>query len=141
MVYLLMIGAVEFLVGLVLVLAPEPFRGLCSRCDRVFLDIDKKLEPYRAWVGIAEVALSAWLLYVAIRFPAFGVVLHPFSLIFLFFGILYIFLPRWMTKISSVAHKKVMDVDEFVMGARRISGFIFILASFYIFYLATRMVP
>lgn len=141
MVYLLMIGAVEFLVGLVLVLAPEPFRGLCSRCDRVFLDIDKKLEPYKLWVGSAEVALSAWLLYVAIRFPGLGMLLHPFWVIFLFFGILYLFLPHWMTKISRVAQKKVMDVDEFVMGARRICGFIFMLASFYIFYLATRLVP
>jgi hypothetical protein len=100
------------------------------------MDIDKKIEPYKLWIGFLEIALAGWLFYIACRFPRMGVVLHPFWIIFLFFGILYVFLPHWMTGISRVAHRKVLDIDEFVMGARRISGFIFIAVSLYIFYLA-----
>lgn len=136
MIYLIAVATAELLLGLILLFAPEPFKKLCSFCDKIFLDIDQKAEPHKFWIGFFEIVLAGWLFYVASRFPRMGVILHPFWIIFLFFGVLYMFLPHWMAGISRVAHRKVLDIDEFVMGARRISGFIFIAVSIYIFYLA-----
>ena len=136
MVFLLVVGLVDLVFGCILLFAPAPFKGFCSFCDKVFLDIDKKLEPFKFWVGLSEIALAAWLFFITCRFPRARAMLFPFWVIFLFFGVLYVFLPHWMVRISKAAHRKVMDVDEFVIGARRISGFIFIAVSIYILYLA-----
>ena len=136
MVFLLMVGIIELVVGMVLLLAPEPFKGLCGFCDKVFWDIDKRIEPYKFWVGISGMILGGWLLYLAFRFPEASPLLHPFWIIFLFFSVLYMFLPHWMVRISKAAHRKVLPVDEYIMGTRRISGFIFVVVSIYIFYLS-----
>jgi len=136
MIYLIAVAAAELILGLILLFAPEPFKGLCSICDKIFVDLDRKVASFKLWFGICGILLSGWLFYIACRFPRTGAVLHPFWIIFLFFGVLYVFLPHWMAGISRVAHRKVLDVDEFVMGARRISGFVFIAVSLYIFYLA-----
>lgn len=136
MAYLIAVGIIELMVGIVLLVAPEPFRGFCRFFDRVLWDIDKKVEPNQFWVGISELVLAAWLFYLNILFPEMAPILHPFWIIFLFFGVLYVFLPHRMAWLSKAARRKILPVDEYVMGARRISGFIFVVVSFYIFYLA-----
>jgi hypothetical protein len=133
--YLIMVGIAELIFGLLLFFAPGPFRAISGYLDRVVLDLDEKLEPYRRPIGFLEIALAAWLYYIAVTYPMRGVMLQPFWVMFLVFGILYLFFPGWMSWVSSKVNKKV-SLEQHVINSRQIIGIILIFVSLYIFYLA-----
>ena len=133
MVYLLISGIVALLFGLMLLFTPNFLGGVGDVCNRVIMYLDEKLQPFKLWLGLLLVAVGAWLLYVVAKYPELGY-LNSVWIVCMFFGLLFLFLPHWLTWLSSVSNKVVFSTDDVVIGSRKIIGIVIIIVSIYILY-------
>lgn len=133
----LMVAAIMALVfGAILLFTPSFFQNICLVCDRVLFKLDEKLEPYKNSVGIVFLMVAGWFFYMALKYPAIALMLHPIWIIVLIFGLLYLFLPDWLVRISEVTNRNILPTDKYIMGACRIAGTILLIMSVYIFHAA-----
>ncbi|MBU0687278.1 MAG: hypothetical protein KKB81_05445 [Candidatus Margulisbacteria bacterium] len=121
--------------GVTLLFAPRYLTQVCAFWNKVIFSLDELLKPYKYVVGIIFIALAGWIALLAFRSSELGL-LHPFWLVLLFFGLLYLFFPNFLDWLSKSAGKSVLQMDEFVVGAYKLYSIILILVSIYLFYSA-----
>ena len=132
--YLIAAGIIVLVVGILLAFFKGFCEGTCKGLDRVILVLDDVLNPYRILVGLVIAAVGCWMLYlVAMVVPGY-LWLHPIWVILILFGLIFIFSPHWLARISKIANKSIFSTEELVRRSGRIIGIIFILAGLYIFY-------
>lgn len=132
--YLIVAGMIALVFGAILLFTPSFFQSICLVCDRVLFNLDEKLEPYKTSVGIVLILVAGWFFYMALKYPPIALMLHPVWIIVLTFGLLYLFLPDWLVRISEVTNRNVLPTDKYIMGACRIAGTILLVMSVYIFH-------
>lgn len=133
--YLIAAGIVVLLFGLSLIFTSDFLKKLVDTTNKVIVYLDEKLQPVKLWVGLLLVVIAAWLLYVVANYPDLGY-LTSVWVICLFFGLLFLFLPNWLSTLSNVSNKIIFSTDDVVLGSRKIIGIVLLIISIYIFYAA-----
>jgi len=133
--YLIAAGIVVLLFGLSLIFTSDFLKKLVDTTNKVIVYLDEKLQPVKLWVGLLLVVIAAWLLYVVANYPDLSY-LTSVWVICLFFGLLFLFLPNWLSTLSNVSNKIIFSTDDVVMGSRKIIGIVLLIISIYIFYAA-----
>jgi hypothetical protein len=134
--YLVVAGMVALVFGAILLFTPSFFQSICLVCDRLLFNLDDTLQPYKNSIGIVLLLVAGWLFYMALRYPAVALMIHPIWIIVLVFALLYIFLPNWLVRISEVTNRNVFPTDKYIMGACRVAGTVLLIMSVYIFHAA-----
>ncbi len=134
MEYLIVAGMIALVFGAILLFTPSFFQSICLVCDRVLFNLDEGLQPYKKSVGIVLILVAGWFFFMAVKYPAIALMLHPIWIIVLIFGLLYLFLPNWLIRISEVTNRNIFPTDKYIMGACRIAGTVLLIMSVYIFH-------
>jgi hypothetical protein len=132
---LLVAGIVVLVFGGLLLLMGGFCKHPCEACDRVIFVLDEILSPFRVPVGVVLLAIGGWMFYLVMQYPA-NYLLHPVWVIMLVFGLLFAFLPHWLTRISAVMNRTVFHTDMFVLRFCKIIGITLLLAAVYIIYIS-----
>lgn len=135
MSYLILIGIVAILFGLLLLLSPENLKGLSSACDKVILKIDDIVLQSRTPMGIALLIagfLILWLVWPYLSLWGLNIVV----LLALIFCLLLIFFPKALEYLRRWSDRSAFSVDNFVLAARKTVGTLLIIAGIFIIYAA-----
>ena len=135
MVYLISSASVALVFGFLFIFFSGPCKRVCRVLDQILFILDEKLQPFKLWLGILLLAVAGWKIYLVLPYPELYH-LHPFWMIALIFGFLFIFFPNWLGAISSFMDRIVFTTDKYVEAFSLVIGLLLILASSYIFYMA-----
>lgn len=135
MEWLVTAGIISLLVGAMLLFSSETLRQWGKILNRPLAFIDGSLAGIRIPAGIVLVIIGGWISSVAFSYTALWY-LHLIGAVILFFGLLYLFLPQWLTLLSQICDQLLLSTDELVMGTRKSFGVILIVVAVYIFYAA-----
>jgi hypothetical protein len=138
-IYLYVTGVMSLFFGLILLFTPNFFKKICLFFDRIVFKFDEKIMSYKASVGIVLIMVAGWLFYMTTRYPEISPIIHPFWIIILIFGIFYLFFPGWMAWLSNITDRNIFLTNEYVLGASRIFGAVFIIVGIYILFGAYRI--
>jgi hypothetical protein len=133
MEYLLTSGILSLLLGLLLLFSPALLGRVGEIANRIILYLDEKLQAIRIWAGLFLVVAGGWILYILARYPELSY-LNSIWIICLVFGLLFLFMPNWLSWLSKVSNNVIFSTDDVVMGFRKIIGIILIIVGIYIFY-------
>ena len=137
--YLIAAGVLVLIVGFFLVCCKSFSEVSHKALDKVVLVLDEVLNPWRVLVSLILLALGGWILYLAaVVIPGYWW-LHLLWVILIFFGVIFLFAPHWLGRISKIANQTIFKTDELVKRSGKIVGVIFILAALYIFYMIYMM--
>jgi len=129
--YLLFSGIVALVFGFIILLAPNFFKSLSFRVDRVVFVVDDLLNPFREWVGLTLIVIAGFGYFITVQYPSL-IELRFVWLIALIFGVLYLVLPNWLDLFSRIANRFIFPTREYVMGSCKLIGTLLILAGIYI---------
>ncbi|OGC23668.1 hypothetical protein A2291_04115 [candidate division WOR-1 bacterium RIFOXYB2_FULL_42_35] len=132
MSYIIIAGLVSLFFGLFLVLSPNVVGSLDKFFGKIIISVDEKLDPIKPWIGCLLLLIGAWIMYVALQYP--DSYLTTTWLICLIFGLLFLFLPKWLAWLSKIANTVLFSTHESVMSVRKIIGVALIVVGIYIFY-------
>jgi hypothetical protein len=132
MEWLIVSGVVSLLAGLFL-LTGEALLKLGEWLYRPVAYIDDVISSISRPAGIFLVIVGGWIISVAFSYAELWY-LHIVGALILFFGLLYLFLPDWLSGLSWVVDGLILSGDDLVLGVRRLVGIILLIISFYIFY-------
>ncbi len=131
MLYLILAGLVALVVGVVFFFFISFCKHPCEYFDRVLLVLDEKLNPFRLLVGVVLLAVGAWILYLAFNYPEYPLMYALGGFLFVF-GVLFVFFPHWLSKISEISNRTVFHTDKFVGNACKGIGLLLVLSAIYI---------
>jgi hypothetical protein len=135
MVYLISSASVALVFGVLFVFFSGLCKRLCRVLDQVLFILDEKLHPFKFWIGILLLVVAGWKIYLVLPYPELYH-LHPFWMIALIFGFLFIFFPNWLRAISGFMDRVVFTTDKYVEAFSLGIGLLLIIASGYIFFMA-----
>jgi hypothetical protein len=138
MIYLIIAGLIALIFGVLMFFSIGFCDKPCEVCDRILFVLDEKLNPYRFVVGLVLLVIGGWLLYLVMQMPQL-IQLHPFWVIAIVFGLLFLIFPHWLVNLSKAADRTIFSTDEKVRKSCKIIGILLILAALYIFYGAYSM--
>jgi hypothetical protein len=96
--------------------------------DQTIAHIDEKINSVRFLVGPVLVILGGWFVSIAFSYAALWYLL-PVGLIVVCCGLLYVFFPGWLVRLSQIADQVVFSADEHVYAARKVVGIVLALAA------------
>ncbi len=133
--WLITAGSVSVLSGLLLLFPVEVLRRFWGYLNSPVAYVDSALEGVRVPVGVTLAIVGGWIVSVAYSYPTLWY-LYLLGGIILFFGVLYLFIPRWMERLSDLADQVLFSTDELILGTRKSFGIILIVVGLYIYYAA-----
>lgn len=136
--FLITAGVISLIFGMISLLSREILLVLGSALNKPILYFDDKLKVIRVPIGLLLTGLGVWIISVAFNYPELWY-LHLIGILILFFGLLYLFIPEWITVLSRFLDQVMLTTDELFIGTRKALGVIMILAAIYIFYSAYLM--
>jgi hypothetical protein len=101
--------------------------------DRPLFYLDNRLNMIKVPAGIVLVMVGGWLISVALKYSALWY-LGLAGGVLLLFGLLYLFLPDWLSALSRLSDRPLFSTDNFVWGARKSISLILIICALYIFF-------
>src|SRR3989338_7032347 len=132
MEYLWFSALVSLIFGLLLLFLPEVLGALGSVLNAALFTLNGWTLRYRLWLGLVLLIMGGWEFYVSLQSPAPSI---PAGwIVAVVFGLLFLFLPDWLERLSGAANTILFSTDELVMGWRRVVGTVLIVASIYMFY-------
>jgi len=135
MEWLIVAAIIGFLIGLLLMFSSEALRVLSDLMNKPLAYLDNMILAVRMPAGIVFIILGGWLISVAFSYPELWY-LHLAGALALFFGLVYLFVPQWLSVFSKVSDQLVMPTDEMVLGMRKGIGVVLVIAALYILYVA-----
>ena len=132
MSYLLFCALVGLCFGLLFLISPAVLGKLGAMLNVVLFTLNGQTLRYRFWIGIVLLAIAAWIFYVGLQFPVWYMV--ALWMVPLIFGLLFLFLPGWLTWMSKASNAMLLPTDELAIGWRRVIGIALIVAGLYILY-------
>lgn len=133
--WLITAGTVGIFMGLLLLSSAEVLRRFWGYLNSPIAYIDSALEGVRVPVGVTLLIVGGWIISVAFNYPTLWY-LYLLGGIILLFGLFYLFIPRWMERLSGLADQLLFSTDELVLGTRKSFGIILIVVGIYIYYAA-----
>jgi hypothetical protein len=133
MEFLTFAGAVALLFGVLSLMSREMLISLGNALNRPIVTIDDRLRSIRVPLGVLLLVVGVWNIMIAFGYPQLWY-LHLIGIFILFFGLLYLFVPEWLTVISQFLDQILLSTDELFIGTRKTIGVILLLAAVYIFY-------
>lgn len=124
---------VSLLAGLLLLLADKKLHKLGELLNRPVFYLDGLLKAVKLPAGIVLVIVGGWFISLALKYSALWY-LGLAGAVLLIFGLLYLFLPDWLSPLSQLSDRLLFSTDEFVLGARKTIGIILIVCALYIFF-------
>lgn len=100
--------------------------------------IDNIINSFRMPAGILLIIIGGWVISVAFNYPALWY-FHAIGITIIFFGLLYLFLPSWLARLSQVADQMIFSTDELILDSRHAMGMVLIGVSLFIFYSVFRI--
>ena len=132
------IGGLLLIFGGLFLFSREALLALSAFLNKPLAYVDRGLGAYRMLVGIVLVIIGGWVISVAFSYPELWY-LHIIGALVLFFGLLYLFLPGWLDRLSKILDQTLLSTDEAVIGARKSLGIILMVVAIYVFYSAYLM--
>jgi hypothetical protein len=132
MSYLFFCALVSLIFGLLFLVSPEVLGTMGSVFNAGLFTLDSLIMRYRLWLGIVLLAIAAWIFYVGLQFAVWYIIAS--WMVALGFGLLFLFLPGWLTWLSKASNAMLVSTDEIILGWRRVIGIGLIVSSIYIFY-------
>jgi len=135
--WLMMAGIFILLFGMSLILSRKILIKLRKFLEEPILFLDDKLKSIGIIAGALLSLIGGWIVSVAFNYPQLWY-LHPIGLLILCFGLLYLFLPDWLSSLSRFFDRLLLSADEIFIEDRRNAGLvligiaIFILISAYL---------
>ncbi|MBN2058655.1 MAG: hypothetical protein JW782_07650 [Candidatus Saganbacteria bacterium] len=130
---LLFAGIIALIFGVLSLFSREMLLYLGDALNRPIVSIDDKLKAIRIPLGLVLVVIAGWIISVAFSYPTLWY-LHIIGIVILFFGLLYLFVPRWLDHLSRFLDQTMLSTDEILIGLRKAVGIVLMLAAIYIFY-------
>ncbi|MBN2058306.1 MAG: hypothetical protein JW782_05885 [Candidatus Saganbacteria bacterium] len=140
MTYLMLSGLIAFVFGIIVLVSPIFFKDFCAMVDKLVFELDALIKPYRIAIGLILLIVSFWIFFVIRRYPELWY-LSAVAVIALLIGVLYLFFPRWLDRLSEVANILVFPTKEYVMGACKFVGVIMLAAGLYILVIWYLLLP
>jgi hypothetical protein len=132
MSYLLFCALIGLCFGLLFLLSPEALGRLGTVLNAVLFTLNGQTLRYRFWIGLVFLAIAVWIFYVGLQVAAWYIIAS--WMVALVFGLLFLFLPGWLTWMSKASNVMLVSTDELAIGWRRVIGIALIVSSIYIFY-------
>jgi hypothetical protein len=132
MSYLLVCALISLCFGLLFLVSPDVLGKLGTALNVVLFTLNGQTLRYRVWIGIVLLAIAAWIFYVGMQFPVWYMIAA--WIVPLVFGLLFLFLPGWLSWLSKASNAMLFSTDELAIGWRRVIGIALIVAGLYIFY-------
>ena len=132
MSYLLFCALVSLIFGLLFLVSPAVLGRLGTVLNLVLFTLNGQTLRYRIWIGIVFLAIAAWVFYVGLQAPGWYMV--ALWIVPLVFGLLFLFLPGWLSWMSKASNAMLLPTDELAIGWRRLIGILLIVAGLYILY-------
>lgn len=126
-------GIIALIFGVLSLFSREMLLYLGTALNRPIVSLDDKLKVIRIPLGLVLVAVAGWIISVAFNYPMLWY-LHVVGMLILFFGLLYLFVPRWLDVLSKFLDQTMLTTDEILIGLRKAVGVVLVLAAIYIFY-------
>lgn len=131
MIYLIVSGIVAVAAGVMILIADLIFFRFCSVMDKLMIDLDAWLKPFRQFTGAVLLLTGAVLSWQAFNYTEYWQ-LHAIWPVALIFGVLFIWLPDLLDKLSERANRVVFPTKERLQGFCKLVGSLLILSGAYI---------
>ncbi|MFH1684014.1 MAG: hypothetical protein ABIA67_03945 [Candidatus Margulisiibacteriota bacterium] len=125
--FVLLIGVANLVCGVIMLFSPKTMISVSKLFDRRIPLDQWLLTSFRGWAGIVLVFLAAWMISFLLFYPELRLFFLLACAVFLFFGIIFIFFPKFLNWLSHLLNRVVFSTDQFVMGACRACGTIFVI--------------
>jgi hypothetical protein len=132
MAYLWICAIVSLVFGLLFIASPAILGALGSIFNAALFTLNGWLMRYRFWLGLLLVVVGAWLFYIGLQYPEWYITTA--WVVAIVFGLLFLFLPNWLTWLSNASDSVLLSTDNLAMGWRRIIGIALVVAGIYIVY-------
>ncbi|MDY6974342.1 MAG: hypothetical protein SV775_18810 [Thermodesulfobacteriota bacterium] len=132
------IGVIGVCFGILCLSSPKVLERMGAVLNKPVLFLDEKLYRFHVFVGLLLAVIGGWLILVAFRYPDLWY-LYLVGILALVLGLGYLFFAGWLAKFSNGADVVVLSTDEKLLKVRKVVGFISIVASIYILYVARLM--
>jgi len=123
---------VSLVFGLLFLASPDLLGALGTVFNAALFVLNGQTMRFRFWIGVILLAIAAWVFYTGLQMPVWY--LTATWLVALAFGLLYLFLPGWLSWLSKASNAMLLSTDELAIGWRRVIGVVLIVASIYMFY-------
>ncbi len=130
--YLWFCALVSLVFGLLFLASPDVLGALGTVCNAALFVLNGQTMRFRVWIGIILLIIAAWVFYVGLQLPVWYLTVT--WLVALAFGLLYLFLPEWLSWLSKASNAMLLSTDELMIGWRRVIGVVLVVASVYMFY-------
>jgi len=132
--FLFISGITSLLFGILLLLAPARFWNWVGNIfNKPVIFVENQLRNYNFPVGFIFLVLGAWLMFLAVGDPGIWF-FYVIGTVFVILGLLYIFVPDWLLRVSIFSGKVIIAFDQIAIASRTSLGVVLILASLYIFF-------
>ena len=136
--WLITAEVVSLLAGLFLLFSSDRIRQMSHFLDRPITYIDNLLESIRIPTGILLVIAGGWIISVAFGYSLLWY-LHVPGVVIVLFGLCYLFLPNWLSRLSIVADRFLFSTDDFILTLRKSAGVASLVCAVYIFFAVVYM--
>jgi len=135
MIWFVILGIIALVFGFLFIFSKEILFLVSLIMERPLASIEPRISSIRGIAGGILVLIALWILYTAVRIvgPWY---LYLAGLIILLFGLLYLFIPRWVDQMSKFTNRVVFATDEVIVGGRRSIGIVLLILALYFFYTA-----
>jgi uncharacterized membrane protein HdeD (DUF308 family) len=131
MIWLIISGVIALVTGIVILAADMFFIKVSAVTDKVVVDVDKVIRPYRVVIGWLLLLATIILAYAAFAFPGYWQ-MHFVWPVALVFGLLFVAMPAIADMLSKYANVLIFPTKERLRGFYKIVGTILIIAGAYI---------
>jgi len=131
MIWLIVSGLISLIAGAVLLVSDLFFSKVSEVTDKVVVDVDKVIKPYRIIIGWLLLLATVILGYAALVFPEYWQ-MHFIWPIALVFGLLFVAMPAIADTLSKYANVLIFPTKERLRGFYKVVGAILLIAGAYI---------